>query len=163
MTSRGAVLAAVVLVALSACRGQRTPVRKADAAKRLPVSPEIEKLRHGATPTELKPYLDAFPLGDMATRADLLATTPQRSMHLVQTRRGIARHFHPTRTETVYVLRGAGTCFVGDHSYPVTPGATFKIAPKVVHSVAAAEGETIVAVVYFEPPLVGADDRVLVE
>ena len=61
------------------------------------------------------------------------------------------------------VLTGTGICEVGDKSYPVAPGATFKIAPGVVHSMTATDGAVVVAVAYFEPPLVDVDDRVFVK
>jgi L-ectoine synthase len=84
-------------------------------------------------------------------------------MHFVQVRRATPRHMHPGRTETVYVLTGSGTCYIADRSYPVQPGSAFKIAPGVPHTSLPAEGQTIVAICYFEPPLTGDDDRVLVE
>ena len=122
----------------------------------------IEAMKGGGAPA-LKPYLDAYPLGTLGTRTDLLASTSKHSMHLVQTRRTIARHMHPKRTETVYVVTGTGTCYVGDRSYPVKPGSTFKIAPGVAHSAMPTAGSAIVAISYLEPPLTDGDDRVLAE
>ncbi len=154
------VVAALLLTAacLAACRsGPRTPQAPPKARE-----PKLEALRAGGDPA-LKPYLDAYPLGDKPSRVDLLAVTPKRSMHLVQTRKALPRHYHPARTEIVYVLTGAGTCYIGDKAYPITPGSTFRIAPGVVHSAIPEEGNTVVAVSYFEPPLVEGDDRVMVE
>ena len=65
-----------------------------------------------------------------------------------------------TRTEIVYVLTGTGTCYIGDRSYPVGPGAAFRIGPGAAHSAIPADGETIVAISYFEPPLDEGDDRI---
>ncbi len=161
MTERAALLpatAVVVIAALGACAGpQQTP-----PPPPRPATPRLDALQTGGA-TALQPYLDAYPLGQLGTRTDLLGATPKHSMHLVQTRRGSGRLYRPTRTETFYVLRGSGICYVGDKSYPVTPGAAFKIAPGVVHSLAAAEGAVVVAVAYFEPPLVDVDDRVFVK
>jgi mannose-6-phosphate isomerase-like protein (cupin superfamily) len=159
MTSRAyRSAAAVAFVAMTACHGpQRTPVQPSK-----PAAPHMDAPALG-DPTALRPYLDAYPLGQLGSRTDLLAATAQRSMHLVQTRRGTGRVYRPTRTETLYVLIGKGICEIGDKSYPVAPGATFKIAPNVVHSLTAAEGAVVVAVAYFEPPLVDADDRVFVQ
>src|SRR5262245_53225951 len=99
-------LAAVLLAAtaLGACQSQqRTPA--APATK--PSSPSLAELMRD--PNALKPYLEAYPLGQDTSRVDLLAANAQHSMHLVQLRRGLGRHTHPTRTETVYVLTGSGT------------------------------------------------------
>jgi len=161
MISRATIAAASVVAALAlgACRTQRTPT---GTRAKPPAYATLEVLRMGGA-TALQPYLDLYPLGDAGARVDLLAQTDERSMHLVQTRRGVPRHYHPKRTETVYVLRGTGVCYVGDRSYPVTPGATFKIAPGVPHSVTVDGDDPIVAIAYFEPPLGDADDRVLVE
>jgi len=159
MTDRASVVVVTIaLIALGACGSpQKTP-----APPRKPSPPKLETLQQGGEPA-LKPYLDAYPLGETGTRVDLLAATPERSMHLVQTRRGLARHYHPDRVETVYVLTGSGVCYVGDRSYPVAPGATFRIAAGVVHSVRPSEGAVVVAIAYFEPPLVDGDDRVFVD
>jgi quercetin dioxygenase-like cupin family protein len=92
-----------------------------------------------------------------------MASNAERSMHFVQLRRGTARHMHPARTETVYVLTGTGTCYVGDRSYPIRPGSAFKIAPGVAHAALPTAGETVVAVSWFEPPMTDEDDRVTVE
>jgi len=155
MTDRAAWTAVVALVALGACHGpQQTPARPSKAA------PSHTDALPSGDPNALKPYLDAYPLGMLGSRIDLLAATSERSMHLVQTRRGTGRFSRPARTETLYVLTGTGICEIGDKSYPVAPGATFKIAPGVVHSLTAAEGAVVVAVAYFEPPLVDGDDRV---
>jgi len=153
MTDRAVSTAVLALVVLGACKGaQRTPAHPSKP-------PRVDALQMGDA-NALKPYLEAYPLGMLGSRIDLLASTTERSMHLVQTRRGTGRFRRPTRTETLYVLTGTGICEVGDKSYPVAPGATFKIAPGVVHSMTATDGAVVVAVAYFEPPLVDADDRV---
>ena len=165
--TRSLPFVAAVLVAAAAmggaCRSQRTP----DSLPRVPQyfappSAEITALMQGG-PAALQPYLDLYPLGDNGTRVDLLASTSTRSMHLVQTSKPIPRHFHAGRTEIVYVLTGTGTCYVGDNSYPATPGSAFKIRPKVKHSVIPDAGQTLIAVVYYEPPLLSGDDRVVAE
>lgn len=160
-TLRRVATALLVAVAFAGCRSQRTPPpvaphRPAQAAA------AAESLREGGAPA-LKPYLEQYPLGEAGLRIDCLGTTVERSIHLVQARRGIGRHVHPARTETVYVLTGTGTCYVGDRSYPIRPGSTFKIAAGTPHSALPDEGQTIVAVAYFEPPLGDEDDRVPVE
>ena len=161
MTSRRAgFVVLLVLLTATACRSSRTPSAPASSK---PQRPSLLEEMNLNGPPALQPYLDAYPLGDLGTRIDLLAATDQRSMHLLQARRAVPRHTHPTRTETVYVLRGRGTCYVDDRSYPVGPGATFKFAPGVRHMALPDEGETIVAVSYFEPPLLEGDDRVPAE
>lgn len=158
---RGAVLLALVLAASpAACRGPRTPPPPQRAEETDP--PLLAAFRTGGTPA-LQPYLDAYPLGDRGTRVDLLAATSERSMHLVQARQPLPRHVHPARTETVYVLTGSGTCYVADRSYPLAPGSALKIAPGVPHSAIPAEGSTLVAISYLDPPLTEGDDRVLVD
>src|SRR5687767_14944794 len=97
-----AFLAVAVLVAaaatVSACRSQRTPESLPRAPQYfLPPSTEIRALMRGG-PAALQPYLDLYPLGDQGTRVDLLASTAERSMHLVQASKPIPRHFHPGRT-----------------------------------------------------------------
>jgi quercetin dioxygenase-like cupin family protein len=158
---RRAATALVVAAALAGCRSQRTPAPVAPH-RAAPSAPTAESLREGGAPA-LQPYLEQYPLGEAGLRIDCLGTTEERSMHLVQARRGIGRHVHPARTETVYVLTGTGTCYVGDRSYPIRPGSTFKIAPGAPHSALPDEGQTIIAVTYFEPPLGDEDDRVPVE
>lgn len=154
-------LAAAALLAAAAvggCRGQRTP----QAPRAEPEPSWAERLRAGGPPA-LQPYLDAYPLGDKPSRVDLLAESSERSLHFVQARKAVPNHVHPARTETVYVLTGAGTCYVGDRSYPIRPGSTFRIQPGVPHAAIPSDGQTIVAVAWFEPPLGDDDDRVLVE
>jgi mannose-6-phosphate isomerase-like protein (cupin superfamily) len=154
--ARATLVATLLALTLVGCHGRRTP--PAPAASR---APDVEALRTGGEPA-LTPYLEAFPLGERGVRVDLLASTPERSLHFVQARRPIPRHVHPARTETVYVLRGTGTCYVGDRSYPIAPGATFHVAPGVPHSAIPDDGVTVVAVSYMDPPLLEDDDRVLV-
>lgn len=113
---------------------------------------------------QLGPYLEMFPLGDRGRRKDLLATTDQRSTHLVQCDLSIPWHYHPERLEIAYVLTGEGTVFIEDRSYPAAPGATFRIEPGKQHSVQPSGDEPLVALVWFEPPLrEGEDDAVPVE
>jgi quercetin dioxygenase-like cupin family protein len=156
--SRPALVAAVAICsALAACRAPRTP----EAPRAEAEVSWADRLRDGGPPA-LQPYLDAYPLGDKPSRVDLLAESAERSLHFVQARKAIANHVHPARTETVYVLTGSGTCYVGDRSYPIRPGATFRIRPGVAHTAIPSDGRTIVALSWFEPPLGDADDRVLV-
>jgi mannose-6-phosphate isomerase-like protein (cupin superfamily) len=160
MTERALVAAVVLALTLAGCRGHRTPAAPRPATE--PDSPMLAAFRTGGTPA-LQPYLDAYPLGDHGTRVDLLASTSERSMHLVQAKSPLPLHVHPARTETVYVLTGSGTCYVADRSYPLGPGSTLKIAPGVPHSAIPADGSTIVAISYLDPPLTEGDDRVLVD
>ncbi len=111
-------------------------------------------------PRELQPYLDAYPLGELGRRKDLLAASSERSMHLVQLALPLPPHKHPSRTEIAYVLTGTGTFYLGDRSYPAAPGAAFRITPGRVHWVVPDDGETLNAIVFYEPPLLGADDSV---
>lgn len=131
------------LLASAACRG----------APRRPARPGPDPVAERLTdPHQLKPYLEAYPLGDSATRVDLLGSDRDRSLHLVQTRGDIALHTHPHAIETAYVLTGHGTVRIEDREYRALPGAAFKIAAGVPHSVHPDAGETLIAVVYYDPP-----------
>lgn len=146
----------LLLPAAAGCRSPKRPKAPAGVAS----APRARGIEAFLQSDQLQPYLDAYPLAEKGTRVDLLAHSPQRSLHLVQTKKVIAEHHHPKRTEIAYVLTGRGTCYVGGRSYPATPGSTFRIEPGVRHSVHPEEGSTLVAVVYYEPPLVEGDDRV---
>jgi mannose-6-phosphate isomerase-like protein (cupin superfamily) len=135
-------LLAVGLAGVGACR---KPVRPAPPR-------EHEALRGRLDQRALGPYLEAYPLGELGTRSDLLGHDPQRSMHLVQVRRALPAHSHVAHTERVYVLTGRGTVYVEDRSYPAVPGSAFRLDPGVTHSVHPDPGETLVAVVFREPP-----------
>lgn len=149
---RPLLLAALLAAcALGSCRSPRRP----DALPQ-----EVDQLRD---PRALGPYLEAYPLGDRGVRVDLLAATAERSMHLVQARRVIPAHYHPTRTEISYVVTGRGTVFVDGRSYPAVAGSAFRVLAGTVHSVHPEEDAPLVAVVYFEPPLLEGTDRVLVD
>ena len=106
-----------------------------------------------AGPPRLLPYLEQFPLGNRGRRKDLLAADGERSMHLVQLSRPLPEHTHPERTEYAYVLRGRGEVRIDDRGYPAAPGAAFRIDPGVPHSVLPNDGETLIAIVYYDPPL----------
>lgn len=160
MTDARRACGAAVLLMLLACGACRSPRTPAPAPK--PRSDTIEVFLQGGT-TQLRPYLDGYPLGDQGVRIDLLANTNQRSMHFLQANRPVGRHLRRARTETCHVLRGDGILYIADRSYPVSPGATFRIAPGTVHSLLPAEGSTIVAIVYLEPPLLEGEDRVPVQ
>jgi quercetin dioxygenase-like cupin family protein len=80
-------------------------------------------------------------------------------MHLVQTRGAIPRHTHPRATETTYVLTGRGTVRIEDREYAAVPGSAFRIVPGVAHSVHPGPGETLIAVVYYDPPQGDAVER----
>lgn len=147
----------LALAALGACRSRRTP-----PAPPRPRSDAISVFLQSGT-TQLQPYLDGYPLGDLGSRLDLLANTNVRSMHFLQANRPIGRHLRRERTETCHVLRGEGVVYIADRSYPVSPGATFRIPAGTVHSLLPSEGSTVVAIVYLEPPLLERDDRVPVQ
>jgi mannose-6-phosphate isomerase-like protein (cupin superfamily) len=156
----------LLVASLAACRSAHTPPPPPPPPKASAASaggPSLRELLATSGTPALQPYLDAYPLGDQGSRSDLIASDERRSMHFVQVRRATPRHVHPARTETVYVLTGSGTCYIGDRSYPVEPGSAFRIAPGVPHTAIPAEGATIVAIVYFEPPLTEGDDRVVVK
>ena len=151
----GLTFGALALVALGACTSPDRP--------KPPL--ELETVAPGLARDEkaLRPYLEQYPLGETGRRMDLLASNEERSLHLVQTRRAIAAHYHPRRTEVAYVLTGRGTVYIDGQGYPAAPGAAFRIDPRKVHSVHPADGETLVAVIYYEPPLLVGDDRVMVD
>jgi mannose-6-phosphate isomerase-like protein (cupin superfamily) len=136
------------------CVASVLPVAACRSPQR-PPPPRLDPNATGRAPTEieLQPYLDQYPLTGEGTRMDLLAISPERSMHLVQTTRVIASHRHPDRTEITYVLTGRGTVYVEDRMYPAVAGSAFRIAPGTLHSVHPEPGETLRAVVYYEPPL----------
>ena len=155
-TGAARLAALIACLVVADCSTQRTP-----AAPRLAADPATAPAVVGSG--QLQPYLDAYPLGDAASRVDLIAVSPARSLHLVQTRTAITRHMHALHTETTYVVTGSGTCWIGDRAYPAKPGSTFKIAKGVPHSVLPDVGSTLVALAYFEPSLEGDDDRISVK
>jgi mannose-6-phosphate isomerase-like protein (cupin superfamily) len=157
-------IAALTLLAaaLAGCHSARTPPAPPPPPATAAAEPSLLELLQSAGTPALQPYLDAYPLGDQGSRVDLLASDEKRSMHFVQVRRATPRHTYAARTETVYVLTGSGTCYIGDRSYPIQPGSAFRIAPGVPRTSLPDEGRTIVAISYFEPPLTGDDDRVSV-
>ena len=104
-------------------------------------------------PPELLPYLEQFPLGNRGRRKDLLASDARRSMHLVQLALPLPEHTYPERTEITYILRGRGLVRIGGRGYPAAPGAAFRVEPGQPHSVVPDEGETLIAIVYYDPPL----------
>ncbi len=156
------VASAALALGTVACRTapRRTPRPPSDAAVRAELAPDFEGVPLRSPPPELGPYLEAFPLGTLGRRKDLLAADPLRSMHLVQLALPLPAHTHPRRREIAYVLRGRGTVLIAGRSYPAAPGATFNIAPGVAHTVLPDEGETLVAIAYYEPPLLEGDDSV---
>jgi mannose-6-phosphate isomerase-like protein (cupin superfamily) len=148
-------LAVAAAWATTGCRTQQTPEP--------PLRARIIDHQAPSLP-ELQPYLDLYPLEGQGTRMDLLAMSTERSMHLVQTNRAIAPHFHEKHTEISYVLTGKGTVYIEKASYPAVGGSAFRITPGRIHSVHPEPGSTLRAVVYYEPPLKeGEVDRVLVD
>ena len=111
-------------------------------------------------PPRLLPYLEQYPLGNRGRRKDLLASDDRRSMHLVQLSLPLPEHTHPERTEIAYVLRGRGLVRIDGRGYPAAPGAAFRIDAGTPHSVLPDEGETLIAIVYYDPPLLEGDDSV---
>ncbi len=79
-------------------------------------------------------------------------------MHLMQLSLPIQPHRHPERKELAYVLTGRGTVRIDGREYAAAPGAAFRFYPGVPHSILPGEGETLVAIVYFEPPLPDGGD-----
>ena len=142
----------VVLVAgvLTDCRSAplRPPMPEPDSAA-----------RQLADPAALQPYLDAYPLGEDATRVDLLGHDGKRSMHLVQTRRAFPRHRHNAASENSYVLSGRGRVTIEGKTYPAVPGSAFRIDRGRLHSVQPDAGVTLVAIVYYTPPQLGSIEQ----
>ncbi len=149
-----ALAVAAACLPIAGCRAPRTPAPPRPVAV-VPVTVPLD-----AGPRELGPYLEQYPLGSLGRRKDMLAATATRSMHLVQLSLPLPSHRHPTRKETTYVLDGRGSVRIGDRTYPAAPGAAFRIDPGVAHAVLPDEGETLVAIVYYEPPLLHGDDSV---
>ena len=140
-----------------------TVVACASNPRRPAVPPQPEDPLWDWTEThELEPYLEKYPLGERGRRKDRIAATSERSMHLVQLALPLPRHVHRERKEIAYVLVGRGTIYLGETSYPAAPGAAFRIDPGVVHSAVPDEGETLIAIVFYEPPLGDEDDAIYV-
>lgn len=156
----GALCAATGLAAgLTACGGPRRPP---------PPRPDRDPLAllggsDGTAAPTVADLLAAYPLGGEPFRADLLASTDEHSIFLVQSRRGVPAHFHRTHRERTHVLSGSGTCFVDTRSYPAVEGSAFRIEAGLVHRVEATGGAPLVALVIYEPPMATFDeDRVRV-
>jgi mannose-6-phosphate isomerase-like protein (cupin superfamily) len=159
-----AAVRAVGLVVLLAAAGCTSPQERPPAPT---PPPDVVALMDGGEavpldsgPPRLLPYLEQFPLGNRGRRKDLLASDDARSMHLVQLALPLPEHTHPERTEIAYVLRGRGLVRIDGRGYPAAPGAAFRIEPGTPHSVVPDEGETLIAIVYYDPPLLEGDDSV---
>jgi mannose-6-phosphate isomerase-like protein (cupin superfamily) len=152
---------AAALALTGACGGPRRPA---------PPKPDHDPLAllGGSGPAErptLAALLARYPLGDAQQRTDLLAADAERSIFLVQTRRGVPAHFHRSHRERAWVLAGSGTCYVDGRTYPAVPGSAFVVQPGLVHRVVDdGSGAPLVALAVFEPPVTSIDeDRVKVE
>ena len=138
----------------AACASPERPQEPPEAPPEVTALIDDElSIRLESGPPALLPYLEQFPLGNRGRRKDLLASDAQRSMHLVQLALPLPEHTHPERTEITYVLRGRGLVRIGGRGYPAAPGAAFRIEPGRPHSVVPDEGETLIAIVYYDPPL----------
>jgi len=162
---RGPALASLLLVAAatSACRSPtrpEPPPRPSTPPHALTRAADDATVALHSGPKALGPYLEQFPLGNLGRRKDLLAAGEERSLHLVQLSLALPPHHHPERKELTYVLTGRGMVRIDGREYPAAPGAAFRIDPGVAHSVHPDEGETLVAIVYYEPPLLDGDDSV---
>lgn len=147
-------LVAALAASLGACRGPKRPPTP---------NPDRDPLAMLGGPARPAPKLEDLlalhPLGDQSYRADLLAIDADRSIFLVQSRRGIAPHFRRTHRERTCVLAGSGTCWVEHRSYPAVAGSAFKIEPGATHRVTSSDdGSVLVALSVFEPPLAAIDD-----
>lgn len=165
-TFEGLLGIAVGVVLVVGCRSPQrpdAPPRPATPVHELAAAADREAVPHvplDSGPPALRPYLEQYPLGTLGRRRDLLAVSPERSLHLVQLALPLPPHTHPARKELAYVLTGRGVVRIGDREYPAAPGAAFRIDAGTPHSVHPDEGETLVAIVYYEPPLPEGDDSV---
>lgn len=162
---RVAALAGLVLVAAtaSACRSPKRPEpppRPSTPTHALTQSADDATVPLDSGPKALGPYLEQFPLGNLGRRKDLLAVGEERSLHLLQLSLALPPHRHPERKALAYVLTGRGRVRIDGREYPAAPGAAFRVDPGVEYSVHPDEGETLVAIVYHEPPLLDGDDSV---
>ncbi len=138
------LLMALALAALLPACGSRRPAVPKDRSRPVVVRPSLPALG---------PVLDAYPLGTSGTRMDRLGGDPERSLHLLQAARPTNANDDPARTRRVYVLAGSGTAYVGERSYPARPGSTVVVSPGTPYTLHPEGGSTLVAIVYFEPPL----------
>ena len=158
--SVGALLLGSVLLG-SACRSPQRPApppppRPDTPAHELAASDlDVIPLRSG--PPLLGPYLEQYPLGNLGRRKDLLASNDARSLHLLQLSLALPPHQHPSRKTLAYVLTGRGRIVIDGREYPAAPGAAFRVDPGVLHSMHPNDGDTLVSLVYYEPPLLDAD------
>jgi mannose-6-phosphate isomerase-like protein (cupin superfamily) len=145
--------------ALAACTAKHRPEPpRAETPVEAILATEVQDLEGAAG---LDAALATRPIGGAPLRLDLLAQTDRYSVHLAQIRGPLPRHVHRTHTERTYVLRGRGTTEIDGRTYPALAGTSYRIAPGVPHGAAPDEGETLVALVVFEPPMPrGDEDRV---
>jgi quercetin dioxygenase-like cupin family protein len=150
-----ALLLAAACAALCACAGQRRPPPPVAEGPLGVVASSAE---------QLEALLAAHPLGAAPLRLDRLARTSEYSVHLAQMRAPMPRHLHRTHHERTRVVRGRGTVEIDGRTYPALPGTSFHIVPGTPHSAAPDEGEVLVAVVLYAPPMeTGNEDRVAAE
>lgn len=65
----------------------------------------------------------------------------------------IPPHVHEDSSETFYILRGTGTCHLGDTSVPFGPGACFYAPPGLEHHLENTGAEPVEILAIFAPPV----------
>jgi hypothetical protein len=140
------VLLLAVAAAAAGCRsGRRRPP---------PLRPErdpIVQLSGDAAQPTRRDLLDAYPLGALPERTDLLASDESRSVFLFQTVSGFGARTRRGHVERILVLSGAGTLYVGERSYPAVEDTSFRIDAGVSRRLVAEPGAPLAAVIVLEP------------
>ena len=112
----------------------------------------------GLTDATLAAMLAARPLADgQNVRADLVASSPALSTHLVQVRTREASHLHAQHDLVVTLLRGHGTLHAGGRAFPMRAGDVASVPRGTVHYFVNDGGGPAVALATFAPPHDGTD------
>jgi mannose-6-phosphate isomerase-like protein (cupin superfamily) len=80
------------------------------------------------------------------------------NVHVVKVTKGTP-HVHDGYDEVYYVLSGAGTITLGEHTYPLRPGTVAVIPAGLPHSLVANDEDALEFIIFGTPPMSIDDDR----
>jgi len=91
-----------------------------------------------------------------------LDTDKNKSAVIIWIKKGVKAHIHEYHSETLVVLEGTGTMYVGDSSYSIKGGDYISVPENTVHSVTVTS-EIPLKVISIQAPEFVGKDRVFVE